>query len=477
MNKPLIKPTAKDFQITKDRRRLLPSVDLVLRSASKLVEFWGRSRVSAQVKLELAAIRKNVSTKEIGPIADEAALEPVGAAPSVQEQTSTLRQTINLTGIVLHSNLGRAVLPENAITAVSTVAGGPVNLEYDLSTGQRGNREEALEGLICKLTGAEAATVVNNNAAAILLTMNTLAQSKEVPLSRGEMVEIGDSFRIADIMERSGCTLIEVGATNRTHLRDFEQAINNRTGLIIKIHPSNYSISGFSKNVSESQLSGLAKRHQIPFVVDVGSGNLLDFSRYGLPREPTVMMSLESGADIITFSGDKLLGGPQCGIIAGRADLIDQMRKNPIKRALRIDKMTLAALLEVLKLYRYPEKLLSDLPTLKYLNRSQNDIRLQAQRVAPILAEVLPSHYRVETDECASQIGSGAMPIESLPSFGIKITADSDELLRRLAEVMRSLRCPVIGRIKDGKFQLDLRCLDRESLFLEQLSELKGSLR
>ena len=477
MNKPSMKPIAKDFQAANDRRRLLPSVDLVLRSASKLVELWGRSRVSAQVKLELAAIRKNVSTKELGPLSIEAILESVGAALSVQEQTSALRPTINLTGIVLHSNLGRAVLPENAIKAVSTVAGGPVNLEYDLSTGQRGNREEILEGLICELTGAEAATVVNNNAAAILLTMNTLAANKEVPLSRGEMVEIGDSFRIADIMERSGCTLIEVGATNRTHLRDFEQAINNRTGLIIKIHPSNYSISGFSNSVSESQLSELAKRHQIPFVVDMGSGNLLDFSRYGLPREPTAMMSLESGADVITFSGDKLLGGPQCGIIAGRADLIDQMRKNPIKRALRIDKMTLAALLEVLKLYRYPEKLLSDLPTLKYLNRSQNDIRLQAQRVAPILADALPSDYRVETDECASQIGSGAMPIETLPSFGIKITADSDELLRRVAEAMRSLSYPVIGRIKDGKFQLDLRCLDRESLFLEQLSDLKGSLR
>ena len=212
-------------------------------------------------------------------------------------------------------------------------------------------------------------------------------------------------------------------------------------------------------------------------MVDMGSGNLLDFSRYGLPREPTAMMSLESGADVITFSGDKLLGGPQCGIIAGRADLIDQMRKNPIKRALRIDKMTLAALLEVLKLYRYPEKLLSDLPTLKYLNRSQNDIRLQAQRVAPILADALSSHYRVETDEYASQIGSGAMPVETLPSFGITITADSDELLRQLAEAMRSLSYPVIGRIKDGKFQLDLRCLDCESLFIEQLSDLKGSLR
>ena len=466
----------RDFLIEPDERRRLPSVDRVLGSASDLIKQWGRSKVSSQIKTALAELRKNAAAKDSEQLSVDGIVEAVRVALSLNEQASALLPIINLTGIVLHTNLGRAILPQNAITAVLQVAGGPVNLEYDLSSGKRGNREKLLEELICELTGAEAATAVNNNAAAILLTLNTLAKNKEVPLSRGEMVEIGDSFRIADIMERSGCTLVEVGATNRTHLTDFELAINKRTGLIIKIYPSNYRIEGFSQNVPEAQLSALAKSYDIPFLVDMGSGNLLDLSRYGLPREPTAMMSLQSGADIITFSGDKLLGGPQCGIIAGRADLINQIRKNPIKRALRIDKMTLAALTEVLKLYRHPDKLSSDLPTLKYLTRDQDDIKFQAGRISPKLSAALPATYNVKAVVCASQIGSGAMPIKSLPSFGIQVTADNDKLLRRLAEAMRELPYPVIGRISGGIFQLDLRCLDCESLFLDQLSDLKDLL-
>ena len=466
-----------DCHVAQDKRRRLPSVDRILGSASDLINQWGRSKVSSQIKAELSLIRKNIATVGIQQLSVERIVEAARTALALNEQKYSLRPIMNLSGIVLHTNLGRAVLPQNAIEALLSVAGGPINLEYDLSSGKRGNREKLLEELICELTGAEAATVVNNNAAAILLTLNTLAENKEVPLSRGEMVEIGDSFRIADIMERSGCTLVEVGATNRTHLRDFEQAINNRTGLIIKIHPSNYNIEGFSQSVSEATLSALAKSYKIPFVVDMGSGNLLDFSRYGLPKEPTAAMSIQTGADIITFSGDKLLGGPQCGIIAGRADLINQIVKNPIKRALRVDKMTLAALIEVLKLYRHPDKLHNDLPTLKYLTRNQDDIKLQAERSAPKLSAALPASYHVEAFVCASQIGSGAMPIESLPSFGLKVTADNDELLRRLSGAMRGLPYPVIGRISDGKFQLDFRCLDREALFLEQLSDLKELLR
>ncbi|MBV31809.1 MAG: L-seryl-tRNA(Sec) selenium transferase [Porticoccaceae bacterium] len=383
---------------------------------------------------------------------------------------------MNLTGTVLHTNLGRAVLPRQAIDAMAKVAAMPTNLEYDLASGGRGERDDHVEGLICELIGTEAATVVNNNAAALLLVLNTLAENGEIPVSRGELVEIGGSFRVPDIMQRSGCILVEVGTTNRTHLKDYAQAINSRTALLMKVHCSNYAIEGFTAAVDETELAALARRAELPFVVDLGSGNLIDLSIYGLPQEPITGSAIEKGADVVTFSGDKLLGGPQCGIIAGRKSLIDRIRSNPLKRALRVDKMILAALSEVLKLYRHPEILAQELPTLRFLTRDVADIEKQALQLAPALAENLPQEYNVVSGPCLSQIGSGALPIQNIPSFGLFITGVSDAKLRMLSQAFRSLPYPVVGRINDKRLIFDLRCLDCQSQFLEQSGKLKEIL-
>ena len=387
-----------------------------------------------------------------------------------------LKSVFNLTGIVLHSNLGRANLADAAIVAMNRVAGSANNLEYDLEQGQRGDRDSHIESLICELTGAEAATVVNNNAAAVLLTLNTLALGKKVPVSRGELVEIGGSFRVPDIMARSGCSLVEVGTTNRTHLKDYASAINADTALLMRVHTSNYRIEGFTNTVPEPELAALAEANQIPFVVDMGCGNLIDLKALGLPHEATAQQTLTHGADLVLFSGDKLLGGPQAGIIAGRADLIAQVKQNPLKRALRLDKVTLAALEATLQLYRNPDELVSTLPTLRLLTRVENSIRDQANKLAPQVSALLGDQYRVDTASVSSQIGSGALPVEVLPSAALSITAANgeDELLRALAARLRRLPKPIIGRLHNGALLLDLRCLEarHEDAFLEQLSEL-----
>lgn len=458
-----------------DPRRSLPSVDAVLNGAQELVEQWGHTQVSQLVRAELDELRAAVGRGEgVDSTVDQ--LVQSLAAKLADAGQSTFRQLINLSGTVIHTNLGRAVLPQRAIDAVVSVAQAPSNLEFDLATGSRGERDTHVESLICELTGAEAATVVNNNAAAVLLVLSTLAAKGEVPVSRGELVEIGGSFRIPEVMERSGCKLIEIGATNRTHLSDYDGAINDRTSLIMKVHTSNFKVEGFTKSVGEVELAELARERQLPFVIDLGSGNLVDFAALGLPDEPTVAQSIDNGADVVTFSGDKLLGGPQCGIIAGRKDLISQIRKNPLKRALRLDKMTLAALAEVLKLYRSPERLREELPTLRFLTREVSDIESQATRVQEVLTSILPSHYRVESTACQSQIGSGALPIESIKSFGLAIRASTDAHLRQLVIAMRNLPRPVIGRLNDGVLTLDLRCLDCEDVFVQQLVELAALL-
>jgi L-seryl-tRNA(Ser) seleniumtransferase len=318
--------------------------------------------------------------------------------------------------------------------------------------------------------------VVNNNAAALLLVLNTLAQGLEIPVSRGELVEIGGSFRIPDIMEKSGCKLVEVGTTNRTHLKDYLHAVKNSTALILKVHTSNYSIEGFTSAVGEPDLAALAHQHNLPLVVDLGSGNLIDFSCYGLPEEPVITSAIRNGADIVTFSGDKLLGGPQSGIIAGRRDLIDRIRSNPLRRALRSDKLTLAALSEVLKIYRKPETLAHELPTLRYLVKEQSLIREQAVFLAPQLGGCLPDGFTVEPQPCLSQIGSGAMPVQNIPSYALAITAITDADIRRLSEAMRRLPCPVLGRLHEGKLLLDLRCLDDGEKFIEQARHLEHLL-
>lgn len=455
----------------------IPSVDKVISddACRTLVSRYGHQFVTATARVILDDIRANLrdSGNDIASIS--VIIERIAQKISDESQFS-LKPVINLTGTVLHTNLGRAALPESAISAMVTIARSASNLEFDLVRGKRGDRDEHIEKVITEMTGAEAATVVNNNAAAVLLTLNTLAMAKEVPVSRGELVEIGGSFRIPEIMTRSGCKLIEVGATNRTHLKDYAQVINKNTALLMKVHTSNYEIQGFTHSVADKEIALLAKRAGIPFVTDLGSGTLVDLTQFGLPHEPTAREAIESGADIVTFSGDKLLGGPQAGIIIGKRSLIDAIKANPLKRALRVDKLTIAALFEVLKLYRNPERLTDSLPTLKYLARSVEEINQLAQAVLPAFVEALGEKASVEIRDTFSQIGSGSLPLDLLPSKSISISSkakrQSDQHLQEIAGMFRALPIPVIGRLNDGKLLFDLRTLVSSKDLISQLGQL-----
>ena len=460
-----------------DSRSQLPSVDRILQASERLIARWGRQKVVATTREYLAGRRKSVIDTEG---VDTSLAMSVASIERrlTSSESAGICPVINLTGVVLHTNLGRACLPEVAAQAAYQAAVHPNNIEYDLGTGRRGDRDKHVEALICELTGAEAATVVNNNAAAVVLVLSSLASGREVPVSRGELVEIGGSFRVPEVMLSSGCTLVEVGATNRTHLYDYRNAISSETALLMKVHTSNYRIEGFSESVGEAELASLAHDHNLPLMVDLGSGCLADFTLFNLPHEPLASHYLEAGADIITFSGDKLLGGPQCGIIAGKADLVAKIRKAPLKRALRVDSTILAALREVLKLYRHPADLSAALPTLGFLTRPCDDIRRQAGRVLVAIKEQLPEPYRVNIVDCSSQIGSGALPVENLSSVAIAIDTPcgKNSFVEQLATAMRRLPRPVVGRIHNRQLLLDLRCLDCESIFIEQLPELRSLL-
>jgi L-seryl-tRNA(Ser) seleniumtransferase len=457
----------------------IASVDRLLnaRAFQALLAQHGRTQVVAALRTHLDSLR-NAARAAALPRTSLTA-EAIAAAVDTalgEAALPALRPVFNLTGTVLHTNLGRALLPEEAVRAVARALSAPVNLELDLQSGRRGERDLLVEGLLCELTGAEAAMVVNNNAAAVLLVLSALANRREVLVSRGELIEIGGSFRLPDIMRRAGARLVEVGTTNRTHLPDYAAALGPRSALLMKVHTSNYAISGFTKSVTLAELVELGHAHAVPVAVDLGSGSLVDLTRWQLPREPTVRETVAAGADLVSFSGDKLLGGPQAGLLVGRGDLIRKLRKDPLRRALRVSKLTLAALEAVLALYRAPEFLAERLTTLRLLLRAPAHLQGQAARLRPLLQRSLGEDYQVAEAPMFSQIGSGALPIDQLPSYGLAIRAVRGRRgsLARLEAALRALPRPVISRISEKTLWLDLRCLEAsdEPLFDTQLAAL-----
>jgi L-seryl-tRNA(Ser) seleniumtransferase len=369
-----------------------------------------------------------------------------------------LTRVINATGTILHTNLGRAPLPRRAIEAVHCAAGEAVDLEYDLARGERGRREDRLEALLTDLTGAQAATVVNNNAAAVLLALNTLAAGQEVIVSRGELVEIGGSFRIPEIMARSGAVLREVGTTNRTHAADYETAIGDRTGLILKVHTSNYRVIGFVADVPLAELVAIGRAREIPVMEDLGSGALVNLAEYGLPKEPVVGERVRLGADVVTFSGDKVLGGPQAGLIVGSERWIRDMQRNPLHRALRCGKLTVAALEATLKLYHESPDVVADIPALKMFARPIIELERIASAALPRLAAALGPDYGVAVIDTTAQIGSGALPIQEIESKAIVVT-HPQRSASALAALFRRAKPPIIGRIDEGRLLLDVRAV------------------
>jgi L-seryl-tRNA(Ser) seleniumtransferase len=441
----------------------MPSVDECIRALPADAQHrFNRSYLTSIVRAVQDALRDAIAAGH-EPAADsrEAIVREVvrRAAARIAADSAAWRPVINATGVVIHTNLGRALLAEEAVDALGAAARSPITLEYDLEKGGRGERDRMVEEELCALTGAQAATVVNNNAAAVLLALNTLAEGREVIVSRGELIEIGGSFRIPDVMRKSGARLREVGTTNRTHPHDYAGAIGPETALLLKVHPSNYRVIGFTAEVSIAELCRLAAERGLAVMEDLGSGALVDLRRFGLHREPVVRERIEAGAGLVTFSGDKLLGGPQAGIIVGRRDLIERIRANPLRRALRCDKLTLAALSATLRIYLRAADLTQTLPVLRLLTRTPQELEIVARRAREILMQRLGADFLIEVAPSSSEIGSGAMPGGEIETRVLRIThpvhsADA------LAAMFRHADPAVIGRISEGAFTLDMRTIE-----------------
>ncbi|CAI1781771.1 L-seryl-tRNA(Sec) selenium transferase [Serratia ficaria] len=451
----------------------LPAIDRLLREPAiePLVAQHGQTLISELLRRLQAQARDAIQQQQRLPA--WCADWPLALrAELARQQRPALLPVFNLSGTVLHTNLGRALLAQPAIASVADAMGAAVTLEYDLDGAGRGHRDRAVADLLCRLTGAEDACIVNNNAAAVLLMLAAVAPGKQVVVSRGELVEIGGAFRIPDVMRQAGCQLVEVGTTNRTHLKDYRNAIGEQTGLLMKVHTSNYSIQGFTAAVDEAALAQLGAEQGIPTATDLGSGSLIDMAQYGLPAEPMPQRLLAAGVDLVTFSGDKLLGGPQAGIIVGKKALIARLQQHPLKRALRVGKITLAALEATLRLYLQPELLAQRLPTLRLLTRPPRAMQDMAERLLPALAPRYGEHFQLRAEACWSQIGSGSLPVDRLPSYALTFTPldGRGATLEALAERWRRLPQPVIGRIGEGRLWLDLRCLEQEGALIEALS-------
>ncbi len=458
-----------DPQEKRELLKKIPKTDKILEKLPKDIPHILKRTVCRRVFEDL---RKKI---KLGLLASPEVLAFENVLSFVMDELSkslrpSLRPLINATGVVVHTNLGRSLLPEEVFKQIFEVAVNYSNLEYDLEAGRRGSRYSHVEPLLCELTGAESALVVNNNAAAVLLTLETLARGKEVIVSRGELVEIGGSFRIPDVMARSGAILREVGATNRTHLRDYENAIGENTALLMKVHQSNFAVVGFTSKVPMSELKALGAKYQLPVIEDLGSGNLVDLTPYGFMHEPTVQESLEAGADLVSFSGDKMLGGPQAGIIVGKAELVDKIKKNPMNRAVRIDKLTLAGLEAILSIYRKPEEALRKIPTLTMLSMSYEETKKRAQRLAMRLKRKKIQGVDVAFTDTVSRVGGGAMPLQELRSRAVLLNLDGLSAKGvDAACVERALRLgdpPVIARIEDERILFDVRTVRDKELGL-----------
>lgn len=456
--------------------RNIPKVDVLLEMEiiQLLIEQYGRETVMEAIREEMEALRAFIGAcEEEEKIVRQIQDLPQQIVRHVERlHTPNMRMVINGTGTILHTNLGRAPISQEHVSKLADIVTGYSNLEYNLEAGKRGERYSHFEKLLCKLTGAEAAMAVNNNAAAVMLILSSMAKGGEVIVSRGELVEIGGKFRIPDVMEQSGASLVEVGTTNKTHYSDYEEAITENTKALLKVHTSNYRIVGFTDTVTIDDLVPLAKEHDLPIIEDLGSGVLIDLSKYGLTYEPTVQDSIRKGADVVCFSGDKLLGGPQAGIIIGKKKYIDQMKKNQLTRALRIDKFTATVLELVLQEYLSEEKAIQNIPVLRMITETEEEVAHRAQNLKRMLRRAgLAAEFGLE--KCESQIGGGSLPLERIPSMAVTIKPEKMSV-PQLEEKMRHLEVPIIPRTANDTIYLDVRTI--ESRWFKEIVRMMGEL-